>query len=54
MNNDYKNVFDDCWIRTWTNKHFNYDSFTEDDIDIRDIAQVVAAYENPTKSKEIG
>jgi len=38
----YDNIVNDllenCWLRTWTNKKFNYETFNEDDIDIRDIA----------------
>lgn len=37
-NNDINELLDGCWLRTWTNKKFNYHTFTEDDICIEDIA----------------
>lgn len=37
-NEEIISSLDGCWLRTWTNKKFNYHTFTQDDINIEDIA----------------
>lgn len=38
IDKEISDLLDGCWLRTWTNKKFNYHTFTENDICIEDIA----------------